>query len=414
MTLFRQEVIEAKRRRLWGEVRLSQPPSLLLWTIILCVAGLLIILALVFGTYVRKEAVTGYLAPEGGVVQIYASHNGRITRVLVREGQHVRAGEPLLILSGEMVGLGTGQVLTAQISQIDRQINDDRQKLAASDASLNSESARFREQIQAQERLRSILEKRLGDQKQSIEISKEQLSKYESLASKGYASQFQVDQMKQQILLQKNSLSDIEQSIATADSNISDLHLQIENIPARKSDNIATLNASLSELQQKRIDLSASQSFMERAPVDGLVSSLQAEVGQTPGNSLPLISIMPDGSNLQAELLVPTRASGMIKPGQEVRLQIDAYPYQRFGFVEGRVISMSKSVLVPSTFLAPIDFKESVYRVRVGLNGDYVLAYGKKQPLRSGMSLAADIVTDRRPLWRQAFDPLLAAERKLR
>jgi membrane fusion protein len=139
---------------------------------------------------------------------------------------------------------------------------------------------------------------------------------------------------------------------------------------------------------------------------------MQARPGGMPPANSPLVSIMPDGSELLAELLVPTRAAGFIKPGDEVRLQVEAYPFERFGFVMGNVASVSHSVLTPGEFLAPIEIKEAVYRVRVALSRDFVMAYGKKAQLRPGMSLRADIVIDRKPLWRQLIDPMLAAAKR--
>jgi membrane fusion protein len=183
-------------------------------------------------------------------------------------------------------------------------------------------------------------------------------------------------------------------------------------LPAKRADLQAAADLELSALEQKRIEMSASRRFIERSPVAGIVSSLQTEVGQAPMANVPLMSIMPDGAALQAELLLPTRAAGFIKPGEEARLQIEAYPFEKFGFVMGRVLSISRSILKPGEFLSPVEFKEAVYRVRVALDRDYIQAYGQKKPLRSGMALTADIVIDRKPLWRQLFDPLLASAKR--
>jgi hypothetical protein len=46
---------------------------------------------------------------------------------------------------------------------------------------------------------------------------------------------------------------------------------------------------------------------------------------------------------LQAEIYIPSRAIGFVKPGQEVRLLYDAFPYQRFGAYRGRVVAASSS-----------------------------------------------------------------------
>ncbi len=84
---------------------------------------------------------------------------------------------------------------------------------------------------------------------------------------------------------------------------------------------------------------------MIRAPIAGRVSSLQATVGKPADPRQLQLSIVPDGSTLQAELFVPTRARGFVRPGQEVRILYDAFPYQRYGTHRGQVDDVSQTVL---------------------------------------------------------------------
>ena len=412
MTLFRPEVTEFRRRRLWGEVKLAQPPSLLIWTAVLSLTSAAIILALVFGTYVRKESVRGYLVPEGGLVNVTATQGGRITRVNVKEGQHVEAGAPLLELSRESVGASTGQVLQAQIFQVDQEISDAKLKQQSNHLTLRSNAKRLQDQIATNFGYRSLLLKRLDDKTQALALLKDELSKLETLAEKGYAPQLQVNEKKQQILAAQDDLNSLDSQRATLDGTIRDLKSQFDAIPASETNTAAQSNAELALLEEKRIDLSATQRSIERAPVSGLISNFQGEIGQTPATDQALVSIMPDGSALQAELLVPTSAAGFLKVGDEARLQIDAYPFERFGFVTGRILSISKSVVSPRDYLAPIEFKEAVYRVHVILDRDFVIAYGQNKPLRPGMALSADIIIDKKPLWHQLFDPILASQKR--
>ncbi len=68
--LFRQEALDNRRERLWGEVVLVQPLSFWLLTGFISLVVLLIALLLVFGTYARRENVTGYLLPDKGLIKI--------------------------------------------------------------------------------------------------------------------------------------------------------------------------------------------------------------------------------------------------------------------------------------------------------------------------------------------------------
>ena len=122
---------------------------------------------------------------------------------------------------------------------------------------------------------------------------------------------------------------------------------------------------------------------------------------------------MPVGGKLEAELLTPSRAVGFIEPGQEVQLQLQAFPYQRFGVLRGIIKSISSTVLGPPRSPSPgLSIQEPVFRVRVALSRDIMEAYGKIYPLQPGMLLSADIVFDRRTLLQWLFDPLYAVSRR--
>jgi membrane fusion protein len=79
------------------------------------------------------------------------------------------------------------------------------------------------------------------------------------------------------------------------------------------------------------------------------------------------------------------------------------------GAIQGEVRDIARSALRPGEINTPIEFKEPVYRVRVTLTGSGILAYGKDRPLQPGMTLKADVITDKRTFMRWLLDPLLAA-----
>jgi membrane fusion protein len=126
-----------------------------------------------------------------------------------------------------------------------------------------------------------------------------------------------------------------------------------------------------------------------------------------------LAVLTPADGHLEAELLAPSKAIGFIKQGQDVRLQLQAFPYQRFGTVAGKVKSVSGTVIGPSDISIPgLSVHEPVFRVRVSLNSEDIVAYGQHHTLQPGMLLTAEIVLDRQSLLRWLFDPLYAVSRK--
>jgi multidrug efflux pump subunit AcrA (membrane-fusion protein) len=129
----------------------------------------------------------------------------------------------------------------------------------------------------------------------------------------------------------------------------------------------------------------------------------------------------PPQAHVLAHLYSSSRAVGMVRPGQRVRLRYDAFPHQRFGHHEGVVISVSQSPVCagepPSqpagmsclTAAATGSAPEALYRIAVQLDRTSIRAEGRDLALQPGMRLAADIALERRRLYQWMLDPLYAA-----
>jgi membrane fusion protein len=146
-----------------------------------------------------------------------------------------------------------------------------------------------------------------------------------------------------------------------------------------------------------------------RAPIAGRVSTLQAAVGRAVDTRQPQLSVLPRNGGLEAELFVPTQAIGFVRPGQDVRILFDAFPYQRFGTYGGRVVRVAKTMLTSADVSAPVSLQQPAYKVTVQLDRQDVTAFGERVPLQPDMLLKADILLDRRPLLTWLLDPLLSA-----
>jgi len=120
------------------------------------------------------------------------------------------------------------------------------------------------------------------------------------------------------------------------------------------------------------------------------------------------MEIIPNGSALQAELFVPTKAIGFLRPGQQVRILYDAFPYQQFGSYRGQVSEISRTILTKADTFGPVELKEPAYRVIATLDRPDVDAYGKTIPLQADMLLKADIILEKRSIVSWFLDPLLS------
>lgn len=115
---------------------------------------------------------------------------------------------------------------------------------------------------------------------------------------------------------------------------------------------------------------------------------------------------------MQATLFAPSRAIGMARPGQEVRLMYDAFPYQRFGSFSGRIVAISRAVLAPDEVDAPVKLQEPVYEIHVALDRQHVEAFGQALALQPGMTLNADVVLDRRSFLDWLLEPIRAVRNR--
>ena len=141
------------------------------------------------------------------------------------------------------------------------------------------------------------------------------------------------------------------------------------------------------------------------------MASRLVEAGQAVQSGQPILSLLPEGSRLRAQLLVPSSAIGFVKRGDRVLLRYQAYPYQKFGSHGGTVVRVSKSAIGANAGREGTN--ESVYRVLVELDGQSVLAYGHAEALRPGMLLEADILGERRRLYEWILEPIYSITGKL-
>ncbi|MEO5811763.1 MAG: HlyD family efflux transporter periplasmic adaptor subunit, partial [Rhodanobacter sp.] len=252
----------------------------------------------------------------------------------------------------------------------------------------------------------------LAIQRQQVSSNQQMLDRMQPLAAKGYVSGLQIQQQRAASLnaqaqyktLMRQQL-DTQQQIDATQQQLAQLPLDVAGKVNDTQRQIATINQSMAQNEQQR-------AVVLRAPRAGVVSSVLLKEGQTVNTGQPLLSILPAGSTLQAQLLVPSRAIGFIEPGNHVVMRYRAFAYQKFGQQYGRVTDISRSALSQPDLAALFGAQpsqpqfEPLYRVQVALDSQSVLAYGKQESVKPGMALDADILMDRRRLIEWVFEPL--------
>lgn len=413
-TLFRSQAVAHAAGSPLGRIVLARPPGWRALTLCACVVMLAIAAFITVGTYTRKAQVLGVLLPSAGLIRVVPAHAGVVAARHVQEGQAVRAGDPLFLISSERSD-GSSASAERQISTLLRARRDS----VAADRSQQQHQAA--QKIQAlRQRAGELaadvqrLESQLDLQSRRVALAQSTLQRFVRLADDSFVSSAQVHDKQAELLDQQQRLADLQRAQASLRREAIGVEAEIRDLQLQASRDEQATQRAVAALEQDLVENEARREVVVRAPQDGIVSAIAFDVGQAVGANQPLASLVPTGSALEAELYAPSRAAGFIRPGMPVLLRYQAYAYQKFGQARGTVREVAASAMRQDELpLAGVALSaaagEPIYRVRVRLERQDVAVYGRALALRSGALLDASVLLERRRLSEWLLDPLYSA-----
>lgn len=413
--LFRPEALVAKRTQWLGGVVLAPRLSFRLFVLFAVCAATAVLSLLVFAHYTRTARLDGWLQPQQGVTRVHAARSGVVTHVMVAEGQTVRRGDPLLMLSDEThsASLGATQGSIAERLQerresllrekrsVENLLDQQRRAIASRIGILRNEEQRLEQDI-------SLLGQR-------VEIAKRAEQLHLVQYQEGFISDMRLQQVQSELLEQQSRRSAAERALLVASRERLALEAERAELPIRSSQQVAALDRGVAEIAQQQAQAESSRQLVVTAEQDGTVTAVQAVKGALAQPGQALMMIVPPHSELEAHLYGRSEVIGFIEPGQKVRLRFDAFPYQRFGQYSGVVVSVSRAALEPAELPDRLTRQEpgatagagvAMYRVTVKLDRQSVTAYGESRALQAGMALEASVALERRALYEWVLDPL--------
>ena len=407
--LFRPEALQFQQQnRQWGQVAPLQPLSTKVLSWFIAAAVVLVLLFLFVGQYARKETVTGYLTPISGTAKIFAAQQGTIKEIYVKEWQKVEKDQPLLAINTSQIATSGEDIHASMLATLGSQRDLLEHQIAAEQDRMKSEQARLNALIRGLETEESELRAQIENQNERIRVSSVLVSSVTELRAKALISELEYRTRELAALDNKQKLNALNQQLAARQNQLIENRYSLEQLPTVMGGKIQSFRTELATTEQRITEISGRRAYIIRAPAAGHVSTLQATVGQFADPRRPQMEIIPNDSILQAELFVPARAIGFVRPGQKVRILYEAFPYQQFGTYGGQVYEVSQTILTKSDNSGPIELKEPAYRVKVALDRLDIDAYGKKMPLEPDMLLRADIILEKRSLMRWFLGPLLS------
>jgi multidrug resistance efflux pump len=320
--LFREQAL---RHRLAAEegrglVRVSPPWT---WAVLCCVVvGLA---AAIVTSFVGRVEVTsrgrGVLRPKAGVRIVSSQMTGTITRVEVRSGERVRAGDVLLRIDSP-----TAQ---AQLLEADRQLEAVRTQFSAT---ASQQDQHYAQQIDSLKARAARITDQIASLRASQAHQERRLEADLQLVRKGLVSELAAGETRE-------ALAQIQRQVGGAQQSLDQTRQELASLEARRQDELWQRQQVVSAAQTRRDSLAVTlQQGAVVAPEDGIVEALAARAGEAVQAGQVLGKIVPVDSPLQVVSFVAERDRAFAKPGDEARLELDQLPHAEYGTLRARIV----------------------------------------------------------------------------
>lgn len=384
----------------------------IIWTLV-SVAGFGIVWAML-AQVDETVSATGKLEPLGTTLDIKAPLGGVIKKILVKDGELVEEGQTLIELDTTAAQARLDALLDVkERTQVDLLLSQSQLGVGIDESSLNPNQKlrlsalkqEFNSRIlaaenavkQAQAQLISG-KKQLAAKQKALVIREKILSDITPLVELGAMARSQYLKELQEVELLRGEVQSLSAGIQRSEAGVQEAKNKLENTKSLSlidfSTKVEETQKQISQLTNQISEAKVTLRYQALvAPKEGVVFDLQAaSPGYVVNSERPILKIVPT-DNLVARVFVPNKDIGFLKPSQKVKVRVDAFPYNEFGELDGKIKSIGSDVLEPDEQFNFYRFPVTVDLISKGL--EYK---GRMLPLVSGMSVSANIVLRQRPV----------------
>lgn len=435
----------------------------------ICLLTALVLLWSWFGKFDIVATAQGKIQPAGRVKTIQSLESGKTKGISVRNGDFVKAGDVIVelddteIVADVTAKLARVHALTAEISRRNSFVTaleawKRRDIWAESDVEVISHfklpsnippALQKREQVVFEADMRGLL------------------ASLDSLAAQRNQRHSEIEGLNLAVVAQKNLVETLDERVAMrtklAESSVSSRAQVIDAMQAQQeaaaslADKLAQLRAAeaafkvatsegiklietaiadnasrkleaernIDEMEQELIKADSRRKLMTiRSPISGTVqlSSLTA-AGQVIASGTELMRIVPDDVQMEIEAFLPNKDIGFVEADQPAIIKVEAYPFTRYGILEGRVVRVSSDAIpepdaqqmestiaqnarstMPTGNVPRV--QNLVFPITIGLERASLSVEGRTMPVSPGMGVTVEIKTGQRRILEYLFSPL--------
>ena len=392
------------------------------------------LIAIVFACFAQIDIVVssqGKVIPSGKSKVLQPLEAGIVQTIAVRDGQSVKAGDVLLELdstntdadrdriqrevwesqadmlraTAQLAGQSgfkppvdmPKEIAANQVAMLQSRVAEQQAKLASLDADLLKRKADT-----------DAIASNIAQLQNSLPLIKQKHQMREDLAKTGHVAQtglietrLELINAEKELAVQGNRLNESRANYNAAQQQ----RLQaVAEFRARVSSELVEAMKKHGAASQELLKASQRRDLQTlRAPIDGVVQQLSVTtVGGVVTAAQPLLTIVPENTQLELEAQVMNRDIGHVKVGQRVINKVETYDFTRFGYIEGEVLWVGTDAVQDQKL-------GLVYPVRIKLAKMETpnIVNGRKGLVTAGMNITADIRTDQRRLIEYFIAPLI-------
>lgn len=416
------------------------PPSPLPRRVLHALLALLAMLAVALfaGRLDVVVVAEGRLVPRTLLKIVQPADAGVVREILVEEGMAVVAGQPVLRLDARLADadvrahrIELAQRLL-QLRRLDAELEnlamephpDDPQDLfARTAAQLGANRAAFGDAVaqagaqiaRIDQELAAALEVQ-EKMSRTVPIAQTMAVRYDRLRQEGFVSElFALErerdriEREQDLRAQRHTVRALKASLDQARRQhaqvVSGHRRQLHAERAEASAHAARLREELDKqlVRREQIELTSPQA--------GVVKELAIRtVGTVVSAGTVLLTLVPAGDALEAEVIVRNEDAGFVRAGQRAQLKVAAFPFQKYGLVEAEVLRIGPDAAEAAVNRTSGEEAQPAggYRARLALAAQSLAFDGSRLPLASGMFASAEIHLGHRAV----LDYLLAPVQK--
>lgn len=375
----------------------------------------------------------GKVIPIGNTKVIQAHSDGTISNIYIREGSYVKKGDLLIKIDEDSYKaeqqsleksyaaelaknrrskamldyIENGTVLKPDFSDI-KTINAKVQNLLFDEEYRDLESSLgiLRETLKEKQHEFDSAVDNIKQYTQVLKIITENEKRMKTLMERDMVSVMEYLEYKEKQIREQNNLNTYASKEKQLKANIAEIQQRLDaTLIDKKKTQLLAFEDSFNNMNKLGEEIKKNQVLLNysniTAPVSGYVQELKFHtIGGVVEQAQEILKIVEDKSDIEVEVMVPSKDIGFIEKGSLVAIKLDAFPFTKYGLVHGQVSNISEDAITDEKL-------GLVYKTKISLDQKYIQIEDKKVNLTYGMGLTAEIKTGQRTVLEYFLSPVI-------